>query len=148
MVRRGLLVLLGLALALTATVAVAEEQGQACPPADRKVEMLDNGVRCTVLVKAGGDVAALRAHVRECAGKCKAEGASVAFEEVEGGLVVTHTATDAAAVKALQSKAQSCASGAGCTGHDESAKGCPHHKGEAKDAAHEGCTHHKGAAKT
>jgi hypothetical protein len=143
-----MLVLLGLALALTAAVAVAEEQGQACPAADRKVEMLDNGVRCTVLAKAGGDVAALRAHVRECAAKCKADGTTVAFEEVEGGLAVTHTATDPAQVKALQTKAQSCASGAGCTGHDESAKGCPHHKGEAKDAAHEGCPHHKGAEKT
>ena len=148
MIRRGMLVLLGLALAMTATVAVAEEGGHACPAADRKVEMLDNGVRCTVLVKEGGDVAALRAHVRDCAGKCKGDGATVAFEEVEGGIVVTHTATDPEQVKALQAKAQGCASGAGCKGHAEGAAGCPHHKGEAKDAAHEGCPHHKGAEKT
>jgi hypothetical protein len=137
MTRRGVLVLLGLVVAATAVVAVADDGGQACPAANRKVEKIDNGVRCTVTVAEGGDVAALRAHVKGC--KCEGwpEGATVSYQDVDGGVVVTRTSTDPEVVKKLQAKAEGCAAGAGTgkgcckghgEGHGEGAADCPHHQ--------------------
>jgi hypothetical protein len=160
--RRGVMVLLGIVLAATAAVAVANEGGQACPAGNWKVEKVDKGVRCTVTVKEGGDVAALRAKVRECCAKCGPEGSTVAFEEVEGGIVVIRTATDPAVVTAIQAMGEKCMGGKGCAkahaegsgkgcdkAHAEGAAGCPHHQKEAgKEAEHKGCPNHPSGSQT
>jgi len=146
MERRAVLVLIGLMMAATAVVAATTETGHSCPAANRKCEKLDNGMRCTVTIKEGGDVAALRTHVRECSAKGGPEGAAVAFAEVEGGIVVTRTSSDPTVVKALQAMADGCAGGKGCCkGDGKGEGGCPNHKKEAApDASHKDCPNHTG----
>jgi hypothetical protein len=127
MIRRTVLV----ALIVVVAGALAPAPGIACgnPEIEKSVEKLDNGVRCTLRVKGDADVAALREHVRSCAGSHTEEGVKIAFEEIEGGIIVSRTADDPELAKKLQARAEAWIKGT-C-----SKKACPHAK--------KGCSHAK-----
>ena len=91
--------------------------GKSCD-VERSCEKTDTGVRCTILAKGETTVDQVRECVRSCAGKHHStEGVSVSFEEIDGGIAVVRSATDAETIKALQAHAEGCAKkhdGHGC----------------------------------
>jgi hypothetical protein len=111
--------------------AIACDKGKECD-VERTCEKTESGVRCTIIAKGETTVEELRKCVSSCAGKHHSgEGVTVTFEEIEGGIAVIRTGSDADTIEALQAHADGCA---------KDHKGCcakAHADGCAK--AHKGC---------
>jgi hypothetical protein len=89
--------------------AIACDKGKECD-VERTCEKTESGVRCTIIAKGETTVEELRKCVSSCAGKHHSgEGVTVTFEEIEGGIAVIRTSSDADTIEALQAHADGCA---------------------------------------
>ncbi len=124
--------------------AFACDKGNECD-VERTCEKTESGVRCTIIAKGETTTEELRQCARSCASTHhSSESVTVTFEEIEGGIAVIRTATDADTIKALHTHADGCAKGdKGCCakahakqakaekGHDcakPCSSPCPHNK--------------------
>jgi len=131
-----------LALSLASNAAMACEKAKCCE-AKCETEKMADGFRCTMKATADAEVAKLREMVKNCSAHSSMEGVDISIEEIEGGIVMTHTATDAEVIEALHAKADGCASGkcGSCSQSD-----CKGDCGKPCSNAHEGCKCKKSSA--
>lgn len=119
-----------LALSFASNSALACGKAKCSEVSSCETEKTADGFRRTMKAKDNAEVTALREMVRTCTERSSKEDVYVSFEEIEGGIVITASATDPEVIEALHAKADACASGhcggcggCGCGGDHKCCKG-------------------------
>jgi hypothetical protein len=97
-----------LAVATVPAMADGPEKGT-CYKVRCDIEKTDSGIRWTMIGTAESELSAIRECARSADWSGGIEGVTRTFEEVEGGIVITHIADTAEGVKELHAKADACA---------------------------------------
>lgn len=95
-----------------ASAAKEGDCGGGRPACECSCEKTDDGVRCTILARGDTSVAEVRERVRGCVDSCgAAEGVTIAFEDVDGGIAVIFSAEDPRVVEGLHERSDGCGAG-------------------------------------
>jgi hypothetical protein len=133
-----------LVLSFASNSALACERAKCCE-ANCETEKTADGFRCTMRAEDDTEVAKLREMVKSCSAHSSMEGVDISIEEIEGGVVMTHSATDAVVIEALHAKADACAScKCGSCSHGDCKGDC----GKDCGKKHDGCKCNKASEST